>query len=101
MGRAEKEVQEDTPGWRLRLLRRAVFDDSQSQFARRLGMSPSRLSQYEDNTIKLTDDIIVKLMGIVPGLTGGDWLKFGATGGLSAGLLDSLNATRAKKNDIP
>jgi DNA-binding XRE family transcriptional regulator len=56
---------------RLRVLRRALFDENVSQFARRLGISTTRLLNIEKG-YPLSIDVAIKIRAAVPGMTP-DW----------------------------
>jgi hypothetical protein len=60
---------------RLRVLRRALFDESATQFAKRLGITATRLRNFEKG-YPLSIDVAIKIRAAVPGMTP-DWLYHG------------------------
>src|SRR3954462_15427769 len=65
----------DPVAQRLRLLRVAIFGDNSSDFARRLGISVARMSNFE-NGYPLSLEVANRIRMVVPGMTL-DWLYHG------------------------
>jgi transcriptional regulator with XRE-family HTH domain len=66
---------------RLRRIRTHIAGDSQTEFAKRLGISLSRWNNIE-NGVPLGRDVAFRLVNAIPGLTL-DYIYFGKPGGIS------------------
>lgn len=79
---------------RLRILRKAEGDTRPVVWAKRVGWSISKLSNYESG-VPLSKNAAIKLAQLIPGLTT-DWLFLGRELGLSVDLLRRLEAAEAE-----
>jgi hypothetical protein len=79
---------------RLRVLRKAEGDTKPVVWAKRVGWSLSKLSNYE-NGVPLSKNAAIGLAKLIPGLTT-DWLFLGRKEGLSVDLLRRIDAAEAK-----
>ncbi len=75
---------DETTGWRLRLLRRTLGYEHAKDFAQFLNISDSRWNNLE-NDYPVRMDVALLLCHRVSGLSL-DWIYFGRTDGLSVGL---------------
>ncbi len=80
---------------RLRLLREAIFDEKSVQFAKRCGISPQRMSNFE-NGFPLSMDAANLIRAAVPGVTI-DWLIHGDERALPVEMLNKLRSGAAKR----
>ena len=79
---------------RLRVLRRALFHEKQSAFAKRLGIENQRYSNIENGSA-LSIDVARKIKFAAPGLTL-DWLYDGEERALPTEMLTQLRAEAVK-----
>jgi DNA-binding XRE family transcriptional regulator len=77
---------------RLRLLRRALFGETNTQFAKRIGVSTQRLNNIEQG-FPLSIGVANRVRAAVPGITL-DWLYHGDERALPMGMLDQLRSAR-------
>lgn len=84
---------------RLRVLRWALFNESSSAFARRLRVSPQRLSNME-NGFPLSIDVANKIRVAAPGITL-DWLYHGEERAVPHDMLMRLRSEAAKPEHNP
>jgi transcriptional regulator with XRE-family HTH domain len=96
MGQRETGGRNATGAQRLRRLRTAVVGDNSSEFARRLGISAKRWSNFE-NGYPLSREVALKLVQIVPGVTL-DWLYLGKIEGLTVDLARRLGLLEAAEH---
>jgi transcriptional regulator with XRE-family HTH domain len=78
---------------RLRLLRFLVAGESQTEFARQLGISLTRWNNFECGS-PLSKEVAILLVKMFPGITL-DWLFLGVTDGLPLRRLWELDAAAA------
>jgi hypothetical protein len=79
---------------RLRLLRRAIFDENCSQFSVRIDISKQRMNNFE-NGYPLSIDMANRIRAAVPGITL-DWLFHGDERALPVEMLDKLRSAVPK-----
>ena len=79
---------------RLRVLRKAEGDAKPVVWARRVGWSLSKLSNFESG-VPLSKNAAIGLAKLIPGLTT-DWLFLGREEGLSVDLLRRIEAAKAE-----
>jgi plasmid maintenance system antidote protein VapI len=84
---------------RLRVLRRALFDDSATQFAKRLGITATRLRNLEKG-YPLSIDVAIKIRAAVPGMTP-DWLYHGEERSLPMEMVMRLRDEATKPEYLP
>jgi transcriptional regulator with XRE-family HTH domain len=80
---------------RLRWVRAAEGVKTSTEWAKRIGWSPSQLSNYE-NGVRLSFDAAITLVSKVPGLSI-DWLVFGNEMGMSLDLRARVLAEAEKE----
>lgn len=84
---------------RLRVLRCAIFNEKPADFARRLKVSPQRLSNMESG-YPLSIDVANKIRFAVPGITL-DWLYHGVELAVPIDIIMRLRAEAAKPEHKP
>ena len=84
----EKGGRNSPTAQRLRLLRKAIFDDNNTAFAARVGISVQRMNNFE-NGFPLSLEVANRIRAVAPGITL-DWLYHGDERALPLDILTKL-----------